>query len=246
MQGAVRPERGSLESRCHHGNAPHGRPPAQYAGATTPPSLTGPHSPPPPPPPPNPHPPNQWRINNTQGELTDNAPFINAVLDGTYVRELKQDSLLEFDDSELWDPVSEPAKRLVEKTMVADPRLRASPAEILADPWISENAAPITPLPNVLGRLQKLKLDGLQKLMLRVMSQKTENDALLLEAQHLFAELDVEQRGLVRKVDLAGLLRTQSGTSVYRAHVSRVRGRRAHVRGEGRKAGWQHEKLPTT
>ncbi len=164
----------------------------------------------------------QWRINNTQGEFTENAPFINAVLDGTYVHELKQDSLLEFDDSELWDPVSEPAKRLVEKTMVADPRLRASPAEILADPWISENAAPITPLPNVLGRLQRLKLDGLQKLMLRVMSQKTENDALFLEAQHLFAELDVEQKGTVRKVDLAGLLRTQSGTSVYRAHIDAI------------------------
>ena len=62
---------------------------------------------------------------------------------------------------------------------------------------MQKNVASDVPLPNVLSALQKFKLDGLQKLVLRLMSTLLENEALVNESKRLFAELDVERTGLL-------------------------------------------------
>ena len=108
-----------------------------------------------------------------------------------------------------WQSVSDVAKDLIANMLHPLPERRPKCDEILQHTWMQKNVASDTPLPFVLNGLRKFKMDGLQKLVLRLMSTMVENEEVVNESKRLFAELDVQRKGVVQKGDLAGLLRTQ-------------------------------------
>ena len=83
---------------------------------------------------------------------------------------IKQNNVLKV-GKYLWEGVSAPAQDLCDKLIRFTPSERLLPAEIIVHPWIAAGIAPATPLPNVLAGLQKLRLGGLQKLVLQVMDE---------------------------------------------------------------------------
>lgn len=76
---------------------------------------------------------------------------------------------------------------------------RPKARDILKNPWVSGDIAPSTPLPHVLEGVRHLRLDELQKLVLRLMEMHATSG--LSDVDRLFSELATD--GVIRQATLS-------------------------------------------
>ena len=122
-----------------------------------------------------------------------------------------------------WKAVSAEARALLAKILRADSAERPAPDAIVQDKWFESGVAPSTPLPHVLDGLRRLRLGGLQKLVLQLMATKVNDASIQEETERLFSSLDVRQDGVVRKAEIDEVMtRHGNATEQYRSHLDKI------------------------
>ena len=121
-----------------------------------------------------------------------------------FLEHMNSGKMTRFDDR-VWAPISEPCKDLLRQILRPEPTRRATPAQILAHEWIAGGIASQTLLPSVIEGLSTLHASGLQKLVLQVMESRLSADKLA-ETTQLFAALDLDKTGVIRRSELATVL----------------------------------------